>query len=255
MMLRLEEFQKSFAKKAKDYGITWESIGFYTPDEKVVPFGTDTKVISTVFESLAGPLVGEIAAEHGYVVEGSEQTIYPDFTLSPKDSKNSRIAINIKTTYRKRPTSKFRYTLGSYASFLRDPKGKKNIRHPYPEYIEHWVVGFLYTRRCGVHAKVYYKRDEAKELLCPYEQVEFFIQEKYKIIGESPASGNTTNIGSFPTESIDALRRGEGPFAPYGKVFCDEYWKHYGKTKGQRGYGNIAQFLEWRKTQGIAVGE
>jgi hypothetical protein len=258
-LLKLETFLARFDELVSKYQITWEAVGFYSPDNKVYPFGTDTKVISTVFEALAGPLIKEIADEFGYIVEGSQQTVYPDFTLTPSNRKPPRIAIDIKTTYRrfhsKGEVAPFRYTLGSYTSFLRSPGAAKNIRYPYEEYNDHWVIGFLYTRRLGVAAKVYYRPEEISELLCPYLEVEYFVQEKHKIVGYSPASGNTTNIGSFPTNNIEDLRQGHGPFATHGKKVCDSYWRQFAAKAANRAYSNIEEFLAWEKRIETAGGE
>lgn len=257
--LTFQNFSKRFDGLVSRYKITWEAVGFYSPDGRVYPFGTDTKVISTVFEALAGPIIKEIADEFGYIVEGSEQTVYPDFTLTPKRLKTSRIAVDIKTTYRrfnsKGEVSPFRYTLGSYTSFLRSPGAAKNIKYPYKEYSDHWVIGFLYTRRPGVAAKVYYKPEEISALLCPYLDVEYFVQEKHKIVGYTPASGNTTNIGSFPTSNIEDLRTGIGPFAKYDKKVCDNYWRRFAAKAADRAYSNIEEFLAWEKKIEAAGGE
>jgi hypothetical protein len=236
---------------------TWEAVGFLAPDGTVYAFGTDSKVISTVFEAIAAPIVLEIATGFGYNVESSPQTVYPDFTLTPTKAPTPvthpcRIAIDIKTTYRsfnRNGTIKqFRYTLGSYTSFLRDPTAKKNIKYSYSEYTDHWVIGFLYTRRQGIPAKVYHRPDPSK-LLCPYEDVEFFVQEKFKIVGLSPGSGNTANIGSFPTNDINDLRKGKGPFADQGKDICDGYWRHFGRKASERQYVDVPGFLAWLKNQ------
>jgi len=251
--LELELFREEFDATVKALDLKWEAVGFYAPDGRVYPFGTDTKVISTVFEALAAPLIADIAVHYDYAVESSEQTVYPDFTLSPKGRSSGRIAIDIKTTYRRFnargvPTP-FRYTLGSYTSFLRD--SRKNIKYAYPQYSGHWVLGFLYTRRKGVAAKVYYRPEDVSALLCPYMAVAFFILHKYKIAGESPASGNTANIGSFPTATIRDLRDGRGPFADLGKDVCDEYWRNYQKSAAARAdsYSTLATFRTWRMRQ------
>jgi hypothetical protein len=247
--LTFDIFRKAFTTAVKRARINWAAIGFLGEDDHIYPFGTDTKVISTVFECFASPILNEIAQEHGYVVEGSAQTVYPDFTLST-DGTTPRIAIDIKTTYRDFTATgtlkKFRYTLGSYTSFLRDPT--KNIRYPYPDYSGHWVIGFLYSRADGVPAKVY-TRHSAAMIKAPYKDVDFFVQEKHKIVGESPGSGNTANIGSFPTNDIEDLRHGRGPFADLGKDLCDEYWRNYSSNASKRDYNSVATFLEWRKRQ------
>lgn len=250
--LDFRRFRKQFDAKVRELNPTWQAVGFLTPDDKVYAFGTDSKVISTVFEGLVAPIVHDIAETHGYAVEGSNQTVYPDFTLSVAGGTPPRIAIDVKTTYRRfnagggvRP---FSFTLGSYTSYLRSTTEKKNIAYPYHEYSDHWVIGFLYTRREGVPAKVY-RRSELPTLLCPYLDVEYFVQEKYKIVGIKPGSGNTANIGSFATTEIDDLRAGRGPFAKYGKDFCDAYWRHYGRTKADRPYASITEFEAWTAAQ------
>lgn len=248
-LLTFEKFRNAFELAVKESGQSWMAVGFLGEDDNVYPFGTDTKVISTVFECLASPLIHDIAERHGYVVEGSAQTVYPDFTLSPR-SRGKRIAIDIKTTYRDFNASgsvrPFRYTLGSYTSFLRDPT--KNIRYHYDEYSAHWVIGFLYTRSDGVAAKVY-GRHGAERAPPPYKDVEFFVQEKYKIVGESPGSGNTANIGSHVTADINVLKNGLGPFARHSKELCDEYWKHYSTVTSKREYRNVQEFLAWRSSR------
>ena len=250
-ILSFESFRGAFDQEVSRLNLTWETVGFLAPDRRVYPFGTDSKVISTVFESLAAPLIKQIADQYSYIVESSDQTIYPDFTLSPELGRPSRVAIDIKTTYRrftaKGEVKPFRYTLGSYTSFLRSPGATKNIRYPYDEYSDHWTIGFLYTRRQGVTSKVYDRPEEVTDLLCPYTDVEYFVQYKYKIVGLSPASGNTTNIGSFPTNNIQDLRDGRGPFGPLGKETCDSYWRHYGRTSAERAtsYSDIEGFLDW----------
>lgn len=245
--LDFSNFREEFETLVHGLDIDWCAVGFLGANDLVYQFGTDTKVISTVFEAQAAPIIYQISQDHGYSVEGAPQTIYPDFTLTPRGEKCRRIAIDIKTTYRsingRGEVQKFRYTLGSYTSFLRN--GTKNILHPYREYESHWVIGFLYTRKEGVPAKVY-KRDAAPNLAAPYCDVEYFVQEKHKIAGTTPGSGNTANIGSFPTSNIDDLREGRGPFSAHGKEVCDDYWRNYGRTADNRPYSNLNEYLAWR---------
>jgi len=173
-VLTLEQFRSQFDNEVANRGITWEATGFYAPDGRVYPFGTDTKVLSTVFEAFCAPLILDIAQRHGYVVTFAKQTIYPDFTLTPEGTKEDRIAIDIKTTYQATQNSQIKFTLGSYTSFLRN--GTKNISFPYGEYCDHWVIGFVYRRCKGVASKVYGVQD-TKDMPCPYEDGRYFIQE------------------------------------------------------------------------------
>lgn len=251
--LTINRFRSLFAAEVASRKITWEVIGFYSAEGIVHPFGTDTKVISTVFEALAAPIIQQIAEAHGYRIESSLQTIYPDFTLSPANGRPPRIALDIKTTYRKF-TAKgklqpFRYTLGSYTSFLRSPGAAKNIAYPYTEYSDHWTLGFLYTRTPGVTSKVYGGALAGEFPPCPYQNVEYFIQEKHKIVGLTPASGNTANIGSFPTNDISQLREGQGPFSKTGKDICDDYWRNFPRKGDTHKYKSIEGYLAWKQSR------
>ena len=80
------------------------------------------------------------------VNEPSVQNYYPDYTLLTSEEDNSKIAIDIKTTYRNKDTDKFNFTLGGYTSFIRKGNETKNIVYPFNEYAEHWVIGFVYNR-------------------------------------------------------------------------------------------------------------
>lgn len=61
-------------------------------------------------------------------------------------SDTDKIAIDVKTTYRRNIKDKFNYTLGSYTSFIRPGNEKKNIVFPFNEYATHLVIGYVYNR-------------------------------------------------------------------------------------------------------------
>jgi hypothetical protein len=243
-MLTLEDFRQQFADEVKRRGITWEVRGFLGVDKRVYCIGTDTKVISTVFEALAGPVILQLAEANGYEVSFAKQTVYPDFTLTPKGQENNRIAIDIKTTYQKSPDSPIVFTLGSYTSFLRN--GTKNIRFPYAQYRVHWIIGFVYVRVEGIESKMYASSEQASEVVCPYTDVKYFVQEKYKIAGLKPGSGNTANMGSFQTSDIEDLRHGRGPFAKHGKHVFEDYWRNYARD-GSTKCSSVEEFLNTKK--------
>jgi hypothetical protein len=245
--LQLNDFREQFDKAVQAGKVTWQVIGFYGADGKVYPFGTDTKVLSTVFEALAAPIIVDIAGRSGYTVESSPQTVYPDFTLNPAGQSGRRIAVDIKTTYRKSSSAPLVYTLGSYTSFLRN--GTKNILHPYSQYDEHWVIGFVYNRRVGVSSKSHVGDAPVSSLECPYEDVSYFIQDKFRIAGLRPASGNTANIGSLVSANLDDFKEGRGPFAKHGKEVFEGYWRHYTSGAG-REYQSVEQFLQWKGSHG-----
>src|SRR3989344_5607568 len=132
-MLCIKVFANEFLQLTKEW--SWEVEGFLDTNGYVHPIDSDTKVISTVFERLSSPVIRTIAKKHGYITELSNQTTYPDFTLSAFDKNKliHRIAIDIKTTYQSDSMS---FTLGGYNSFLRNDT--KNILYPYSTYNDHW---------------------------------------------------------------------------------------------------------------------
>jgi len=224
-----------FRRAVEQENINFSVRGILTEDEHVLPLGTDTKVLSTIFELICRPLIARIATENGYTVEEPPQTIYPDFTLTRSGETRNRIAIDVKTTYR-RPQILF--TLGSYKSFLRDNIG--NILHPYDQYAEHWIIGFVYNRGTDIQNNIVHI-DNRHTLRSPYADVEWFVQMKYKIAGDSPGSGNTANIGSIRTNNIQDFIVGNGPFSTLGEETFKEYWANYSKDN----FRNIAGFREW----------
>jgi len=66
---------------------------------------------------------------------------------------------------------------------------------------------------------------ELKRILSVIKDIEFILQEKYKIASDRPGSGNTKNIGS--TTKIEELRDGTGIFSKYGVEIFDDYWMYY----------------------------
>ena len=119
----------------------------------------------------------------------------------------------------------FGFTLGSYRSYLKDPSGKKGILFPYSDYKAHWVIGFLYDRNPMYDRTEIKEIIEAAQLKPPYSNIEYFIQEKYRIAGKGTGSGNTTNIGSIKSRNISDFALGTGPFKTMAEF--EDYWKNY----------------------------
>ena len=93
---------------------------------RVYPLGSDTKVISAWFEIVARQSVAAYAEVMGMeLIEPTQQNHYPDFTLSKSKEDKQKIAIDVKTTYRRVGQTKFGHTLGSYACYFRL---KKEVR-------------------------------------------------------------------------------------------------------------------------------
>ena len=225
------DFKKEFLTLAEKLNPGWDIKGFISGEELVYSLGSDTKVLSTIFELLCRPIVQKIAKKHGYKVEEAPQTVYPDFTLLKDKDDKEKIAIDVKTTYRKfrvnGSLSPFVFTLGSYTSFIRN--GTKNILYPFSDYSKHWIIGFLYTRNLSETDEGIYSLKDIKSINTPYKDVDYFVQEKHKIAGKRTGSGNTAKIGSMATSDIKDLDNGKGPFAAQGEEAFLKFWREYNK--------------------------
>ena len=185
-------------------------------------------------------------------------------TINVPPSEFNKLAIDVKTTYREFYSRKYTYpngdsyeegdiqpftfTLGSYASFLRNPT--KNIQYDYRAYSGHYIMGFVYTRNENSEEGLVKDYTDRGEVPPPYQDVEYFVSEKYEIAGETPGSGNTENIGSFRTNDIDDLRQGNGPFAEYGEDLFEEYWRNHGRYREEDKFNSLEEFFEWRENTG-----
>lgn len=143
--------------------------------------------------------------------------------------------------------------LGSYASYMRD--GRKNISFPYDQYAKHYVIGFVYTRNDNASEGKMFDIEDLDKLPVPYKDIEVFVQEKYKISGDKPGSGNTENIGSFKTNRMDYLVNGEGPFSELGIELYEDYWAGYRKYRGESSYTSLDEYFEVQEEQGNAIAE
>jgi hypothetical protein len=208
--------------------------------------GSDSKLIGRIFEIITKGMLERLAKIMGWGFEESDsQTSYPDYTFNMPSGK--RIAVDIKTTYRSYKedgeVAPFGFTLGSFASFLRN--GVKNIAHPYGEYTKHYVIGFVYDR--VEEAKAGQLITDGKSLYLPYKNVEYFMQEKYKIAGDKPGSGNTENIGTIKSSDISDFINGNGIFAKTGNAEFEEYWRGYPKYRATvRNYTSYAEFKQYK---------
>lgn len=226
-------------------GVSFDAYGILDSDNKIHTLGTDSKLIGRIFEMFSQPVLEKIAAENGYTLETpTTQTVYPDFIMWKPTKPHEKIAIDIKTTYIDSSHSTIKFTLGSYGSYMRN--NTKNIEYKYTDYVKHYVIGFVYRRNgAAQESRVHPYKDRSK-IEFPYSDVRFFMQEKYRIAGDKPGSGNTENIGSFSTKSFLDLKEGRGPFSDLGQDAFDIYWKYYPKYRStERPYTSLDGFLEW----------
>lgn len=232
----------------------WQLIGIVNKDKDVFTFGNDSKIVGRAFEVIATSYVKELANNLGYKFHESEiQTVYPDFVL---EKPNGRlIAIDVKSTYRgfdqKGNIKAFNFTLGSFTSYLRN--GTKNIYGKYGDYDAHYVLAFLYSRTNRFETtKV--SIGDIGSIQPAYEDVEIAFMEKYRLAGDKPGSGNTDNIGTFKSNSMEPFQYGAGPFALLGNEVFEHYWRNYPRNadtaKEKAGkFKNLPAYFDWLDRQ------
>jgi hypothetical protein len=210
-------------------GPEWDLVGVLTKTSKVYTLSYDSKILSGIFEILCEPIIQKIANENNLKLVKGVQNQYPEFTLFSDERPDQKIAVDIKSTYRQRNKDgrlkPFSFTLGSYRSYLKDTAGKKGILFPYSDYTEHWVIGFLYDRNEKLKNIQIRSIIEAAQLEPPYSNIEYFVQEKHRISGKTPGSGNTTNIGSIKSNNITDFVNGNGSFKT--KIEFEDYWRNF----------------------------
>ena len=223
--------------------------GLLDSSDVIHTLGTDSKIIGRVFEMIAQPILEEIASNHDLLIKTPEsQTVYPDFVLMTDEQSNEKIAVDIKTTYVRTDNSSIKFTLGSFGSYMRN--NTKNIEYSYTDYSKHYVVGFVYQRNDQAQSSKAIPYANKSRIVFPYSNVRYFIQEKYKIAGDKPGSGNTENIGSVNTNSFTIFKDGKGPFSELGQDVFDIYWKYYPKFRSTiKSYTSLKEFLRWYPEQ------
>lgn len=226
-------------------GVNLDVYGIMDSDGRLHTLGTDSKIIGRIFEMFTQPVLEDIASEYSMRLETPKaQTLYPDFIMLRDDAPQEKIAIDVKTTYVENDRSMIKFTLGSYGSYMRN--NTKNIQYSYTDYCKHYVVGFVYKRNGMAQESLVYDYQEREQITPPYFDVRYFIQEKYKIAGDKPGSGNTENIGSFSTKDFMELKEGRGPFSELGPELFDLYWKYYPKYRSaDKAYTSLREFIEW----------
>lgn len=224
----------------------WELVGFINKKKEIYTFSNDSKILGRLFEVIVFETLSNSAIELGYrLYESNQQTVYPDFYFVKPNGR--KIAIDVKTTYRRSGNTKFGFTGGSFTSFMRN--GTKNIVGNYSDYDAHYILGVVYTRE--PHPTIGKVDFESLNSIIPcYNNIEAFIQEKYRICGDKKGSGNTDNIGTITSTSIEPFIYGAGPFSILGQDVFHDYWVNYpryidSEDKKQSLYNNIETYIEW----------
>jgi hypothetical protein len=241
-----EDFRQSLATHAGD----WVVKGFVDVYRNVYTISVDTKVISKIIELILFPVLSQFAAKHQFrMVLSEHQNHYPDISfITPTGAK---IALDLKSTYRIDDTTVNGFTLGAFTGYFRQRGSQKNVTFPYEQYDKHFVLGTIYSRtEEDIDERRVYKLDELQDIVSVVKHFSFLLQEKWRIAGERPGSGNTKNIGSV--RSIDALAEGNGPFSSKGEAVFDDYWMNYLTEDMARAidsempYRNLEEYWKWR---------
>mgnify|MGYP000092698124 CR=1 FL=1 len=247
LMAYFEEFTQTLATDTGD----WVVKGFIDVYRNIYTISVDTKVVSKLIELMLIPLIMQYAQQHGYELVLSEyQNHYPDVSLVAADG--TRIALDLKSTYRTNPTAVNGFTLGAFTGYFRDRTSTKNVTFPYATYAGHFVLGIIYTRTDeSIDERRIYKLEDLLEIASVIKDFQFLLQEKWRIASDHPGIGNTKNIGSV--RDIERLVAGQGPFSVYGEAVFADYWMNYLTNDMARAiesnvpYRNLAEYLQWRE--------
>ncbi len=229
----------------------WTVKGFIDIYRKIYPLTGDTKVVSKLIELMLFPLLFDFAQQHGYeLIVGEHQNYYPDISLIVENG--TKIAIDLKSTYRLDKERVNGFTLGAFTGYFRDRSSSKNTTFPYGDYAAHFVLGIIYTRMDEfIDYRQVYSLDDLLSIASVVKDFEFLLQEKWRLASDRPGSGNTKNIGSI--KEIQALLEGQGPFAAYGEAIFDDYWMNYLTVDMARAidstvpYHNLREYIAWRE--------
>ena len=247
----LLEYSKDFKKILETPNGDWSVKGFIDIAKNIYTISVDTKVISKIIELMMFPIIKRFSDENKYeMIFATEQNHYPDITfITPQKQK---IALDLKSTYRKKNGNVSGFTLGAFTGYFRERKSKKNITFPYEQYAQHYILGIIYTKKNNlINENKVYTINNLKEILSVVKDFDFIVQEKYRIAKDRPGSGNTKNIGSCVR--LEELKNGLGPFSKYNIKVFDDFWMNYmTQEMAERGglikppYSKLKQYLEYR---------
>ena len=228
----------------------WTVKGFIDVYRNIYTVSVDTKVISKIIELMLFPPIAQFAEQHGYgLVLSEHQNHYPDISLIAQDG--SRIALDLKSTYRTNAQHVNGFTLGAFTGYFRQRQSTKNITFPYDEYAAHFVLGIIYTRQEElVDEQKSYRLEDLENIVSVTRDFTFLLQEKWRIASDRPGSGNTKNIGSV--RELNALVQGAGLFSPHSQSVFDDYWRNFLTNDMARAidsdvpYRNLEEYWRWR---------
>ena len=244
----LDKFKKSLSDDKGD----WIVKGFIDIYRNIYTISVDTKVVSKIIELMLFPIFLEFANEYQYnIVLSEHQNHYPD--LSFVDEDENKIALDIKSTFRRSDTTANGFTLGAFTGYFRKRSESKNITFPYNYYQSHFVLGIIYSRNSEpIDEKKKYSLDDLTSIISVVQNFDFILQEKWRIANSRPGSGNTKNIGSI--SNIKDLKEGKGKFVDLGEAVFDHYWMNYLTSDMAKAidsdvpFRNIEEYQIWKKS-------
>ena len=261
--MELDNFQKGLLKHSNNFRKVlstpsgdWSVKGFIDITKNIYTISVDTKVISKIIELMMFPVLQKFAKENNFKMNFcAEQNHYPDVTFITKNKQ--KIALDLKSTYRKNHDAVSGFTLGAFTGYFRFRDSNKNITFPYKEYSKHYILGIIYTKQEKfIDENKVYSIDDLEEILSVVKDFDFIIQEKYKIAKDRPGSGNTKNIGSCV--KISELKAGTGPFSKMGVKIFDDFWMNYMTAEMARTaklrkppYSNLKEYLKYRNIKNV----
>lgn len=252
LLKHTEEFRKILATPTGD----WSVKGFIDVAKNIYTISVDTKVISKIIELMMFPVLQKFAKENKFKMNFcTEQNHYPDVTFITPGKK--KIALDLKSTYRKQNGDVSGFTLGAFTGYFRYRDSNKNITFPYKDYSKHYILGVIYSQQVDeIDENRVYSIDDLEEILSVVKDFDFIVQEKYRIAKDRPGSGNTKNIGSCV--KIEELKDGLGPFSKLGVKVFDDYWINYMTSEMAKGaklrkppYVNIKEYLKYRNIKNL----
>ena len=237
----------------------WTMRGVIDIFKTVYPLPSDTKVISRIFELHLLPHFLQFAKIGNFRLEPAEhQNWYPDLTFVSKLNPIVKFAVDLKTTYRDENNPNFcnGFTLGSHGEYFIDRKSKKNVQYPYGDYLGHFCVGIIYSRKPqhSVNNPRSFTVKDVEKIPAMLENLLIFAEEKWKIASDNQGSGNTANIGSI--KCIEDIIAGRGVFSLAGEELFDEFWVNFGKLKvpdKKGGYKTLSTFEEFLTFKGLPL--
>lgn len=261
--MALDSFQKSLIEHADNFKKVlatpsgdWSVKGFIDIAKNIYTISVDTKVVSKIIELMMFPVIQKFAEENEYeMILCAEQNHYPDITFITKEK--HKIALDLKSTYRKNDKVVSGFTLGAFTGYFRFRDSKKNITYPYQEYSKHYILGIIYTQQEElIDENRVYTIDDLEDILSVIKDFDFIVQEKFKIAKDRPGSGNTKNIGSCV--KIGELKEGTGPFSKLGVKVFDDYWMHYMTLEmalsaklSKPPYTSLKEYLKYRNIKNL----